>query len=257
MIFDSHSHTEFSGDSEMKGKDALKAAAKQGLGLVFTEHLDFDYPGDIDFTFDPVKYWQQYEPLRDDKLHLGVEVGMQLTTSKCSQDFVKKVPFDMVIGSLHLLAGQDLYYQDIYAGKDKPSVYHDYYQSMAENIYQHDFIDVLGHIDYIARYAPFPNSEVEYGNFADDIDAVLKAVIATDTVLELNTRRLGDRLALKELVPVYKRYYELGGRFITLGSDAHNISAIGMNFAMAEEFAEFINLQIVTFAQRKLVSCSK
>ena len=52
MIFDSHSHTEFSGDSEMKGKDALKAAAKQGLGLVFTEHLDFDYPGDIDFTFD-------------------------------------------------------------------------------------------------------------------------------------------------------------------------------------------------------------
>ena len=53
MIFDSHSHTEFSGDSEMKGKDALKAAAKQGLGLVFTEHLDFDYPGDIDFTFDP------------------------------------------------------------------------------------------------------------------------------------------------------------------------------------------------------------
>ena len=147
MIFDSHSHTEFSGDSEMKGKDALKAAAKQGLGLVFTEHLDFDYPGDIDFTFDPVKYWQQYEPLRDDKLHLGVEVGMQLTTSKRSQAFVKKVPFDMVIGSLHLLAGQDLYYQDIYAGKDKPSVYHDYYQSMAENIYQHDFIDVLGHID--------------------------------------------------------------------------------------------------------------
>ena len=44
MYFDSHVHTEFSADSEMKAADALREAAKQGLGLVFTEHLDYDYP---------------------------------------------------------------------------------------------------------------------------------------------------------------------------------------------------------------------
>ena len=44
MYFDSHIHTEFSADSEMKAAEALREAEKQGLGLVFTEHLDYDYP---------------------------------------------------------------------------------------------------------------------------------------------------------------------------------------------------------------------
>ena len=41
MIFDSHSHTAFSADSEMKAADAIAMAEKAGVGLVFTEHLDF------------------------------------------------------------------------------------------------------------------------------------------------------------------------------------------------------------------------
>ena len=47
MIFDSHSHTAFSADSEMKAADAIAMAEKAGVGLVFTEHLDLDYPGDV------------------------------------------------------------------------------------------------------------------------------------------------------------------------------------------------------------------
>ena len=39
MIFDSHSHTSFSTDSDMTAEDALKAARARGIGLVFTEHL--------------------------------------------------------------------------------------------------------------------------------------------------------------------------------------------------------------------------
>ena len=55
MYFDSHIHTEFSADSEMKAQDALHEAERQGLGLVFTEHLDYDYvvDGVEEFTFDP------------------------------------------------------------------------------------------------------------------------------------------------------------------------------------------------------------
>lgn len=49
MIFDSHSHTTFSADSEMKAADAIAMAEKAGVGLVFTEHLDLDYPGEMDF----------------------------------------------------------------------------------------------------------------------------------------------------------------------------------------------------------------
>ena len=66
MFFDSHIHTAFSADAEMTAVEALTAAEKQGLGLVFTEHLDYDYPaaGAEEFIFTPEEYWAAYEPLR-------------------------------------------------------------------------------------------------------------------------------------------------------------------------------------------------
>ena len=114
---------------------------------------------------------------------------------------------------------------------------------------------MLGHIDYIARTAPYENPELSYGAFADEIDAVLRAAVAQGVVLELNTRRLGSRRALKELAPIYARYHELGGRYVTLGSDAHGADAIGANFAAAEDFARAMGLSIVTFFARKMEFC--
>ena len=257
MLFDSHSHTEFSGDSQMKAQDAMAAAERLGLGLVFTEHLDLDYPGDIDFTFNPDEYWQAYEPLRGSCLRLGVEVGMQPSTCDRSRAFTEWLPFDLVIGATHMVDGKDIYYKEAYGNLSKAEFYHKYYQSMAENVRTHTFIDVLAHIDYIARYAPYDDPEIAYGSFAEDIDAVLQAVIETDTVLELNTRRLGSRRALKELAPVYARYRELGGRRVTLGSDAHTADAIGAHFAAAWDFAEALGLQVVTFCGRLPEPCQK
>ena len=129
---------------------------------------------------------------------------------------------------------------------------------MAENVRLYGaHIDVLGHIDYISRYAPYDDPEVSYGAFQEDIDRILRAAIETDTVLELNTRRLGSRLACKELMPVYTRYRELGGRYVTLGSDAHTSDAVAVNFGAAEELAAMVGLGLVTFAERRMVPCTK
>lgn len=255
MIFDSHSHTEFSADSKMKAEDALRAARAQGIGMVFTEHLDVDFPGELDFSFDPEKYWKTYEPLRGEHLHLGVEVGMQAATVEKSRAFVQRAPFDLVIGSVHLLHGIDIYEKECFEGYEKEELYRDYFRTMAENIAAHDFINVLGHIDYIARTAPYKNPELSYGAFVEEIDNVLRTAVEHDVVLELNTRRLKNRRALKELAPIYSRYHELGGTCVTLGSDAHTADAIGANFAAAEDFAQAMGLRIVTFQERKPEFC--
>lgn len=183
MIFDSHSHTSFSADSDMTAEDALKAARARGLGIVFTEHLDVDFPGELDFSFDPAAYWKQYEPLRGDNLHLGIEVGMQAGTAEASRAFVTRAPFDLVIGSVHLLRGIDIYEKECFEGREKDELYREYFRTMAEMIACHDFIDVLGHIDYIARTAPYENPELSYGAFADEIDAVLRTAVAQGVVL--------------------------------------------------------------------------
>jgi len=258
MYFDSHVHTEFSADSEMKAQEALREAEKQGLGLVFTEHLDYDYPaaGKEEFIFDPEAYWAAYEPLRaDGTLSLGVEMGMMASAREKNAAFLRRAPFDFVLGSIHFLDVKDLYFPETFAGREKAEMYHEYFTVMRDEIYAHPFINVLAHIDYIARNAPFDNPELSYGDFADDIDAVLRAVGGPEPASGRNARRLGDARGIKELAPVYRRYHELGGRYVTIGSDAHVPDAVGRHYDRARELAHAFDLQIVAFRERKMRVC--
>ena len=258
MYFDSHVHTEFSADSEMKAADALREAAKQGLGLVFTEHLDYDFPsaGTEEFIFDPEEYWTKYEPLRaDGTLSLGVEMGMMASAREKNAAFLRRAPFDFVLASIHFLDVKDLYYPETFEGREKCEMYHEYFTVMRDEIYAHPFINALAHIDYIARNAPFDNPEISYGAFTEDIDAVLRALIETETAIEINTRRLSAPRGIKELAPVYRRYHQLGGRYVTIGSDAHVLEGVGRNYDRARELARAFDLMIVTFREQKMVIC--
>lgn len=258
MYFDSHVHTEFSADSEMKAADALREAAKQGLGLVFTEHLDYDFPsaGTEEFIFDPEAYWTKYEPLRaGGTLSLGVEMGMMASAREKNAAFLRRVPFDFVLASIHFLDVKDLYYPETFEGREKGEMYHEYFTVMRDEIYAHPFINALAHIDYIARNAPFDNPEISYGEFTEDIDAVLRALIETETAIEINTRRLSVPRAIKELAPVYCRYHELGGRYVTIGSDAHVPEGVGRNYVRARELAATFDLTVVTFREQKMMNC--
>ena len=258
MIFDSHMHTEVSADSAMKAKDALERAAKLGIGAVFTEHEDMDFPGEKDFTFSPEDYWKKYEALRGkgERLRLGIELGMQEGLAEKNRAFLLRVPFDQVIGSIHTLMGFDLYYETLYKGREKDEVYRLYLKTMAHCVRSHgEFIDILAHIDYIARYAAYLDTELTYAVYGEEIDEVLTALIETDTVLELNTRRFDAPQGKASLVPIFRRYRELGGREVTLGSDAHNAAAIGFAFREAHDMAENLGLRIVTFFARKKEYC--
>lgn len=243
MIFDCHSHTKFSADSKMLATDAIKRAESLGIGIIFTEHFDYKLPGEIDFTFDAAEYMNEYKNLRSEKVKLGVEIGMVKYAREANKNFLKQANFDFVIGSIHVVDNIDIYNKDFYADKDKMTAYRKYFAAMAEEAAVEDF-QVLGHIDYICRAATYENPEIEYETFKSEIDEVLKIIVERGKILELNTRRLNKKIAVEELKPVYKRYKELGGTFITIGSDAHVVEAVGANFDVALKFAEELNLKI-------------
>ena len=252
MIFDSHMHTKFSADSKMTAAEALAQADKLNLGVVFTEH--FDYGLELygkKFSFNPAEYMNEYKNLRGEKVRLGVEVGLRKFARAANENFIAQAPFDFVIGSIHLVDDLDIYYPDFYADKDKATAYKKYFRQMAEEISGADF-DALGHIDYICRAAPYSDPEIDYPTFQTEIDAVLKIIVEREKVLELNTRRFNNSRAVKELVPVYKKYRDLGGRFVTIGSDAHRQDAVGNYFNRALEFVRELNLTPITFCRRKL-----
>jgi len=251
-MIDSHIHTEFSSDSEMKLQHGIEIARKLGIGMTITEHLDLKFPTGTDFTFDIDKYFIDYEKHRSSNFMLGIEVGMQLTCLEENREVVNKYPFDYVIGSIHVANGQDIFEPEAYEGKTKKELFEEYFSSMVECVKQYDFIDCLGHIDYISRYATYNDKEIHYHEFKEYIDEVLKAIVNNGKVMEINTRRFNDVEAYNNLINIYKSYNKMGGKYITIGSDAHHAEDIGNNFILANRICEICNLKPVYFKNRKM-----
>lgn len=250
-MFDTHVHTKISSDSKMELEDAIKAAKGKNISLIITEHMDLKFPKEGLFCFDVDKYFKEYSPYRCDNLLLGVEIGMKDDCIEESRELVKNNPFDYAIGSIHLVDNMDVYYEDYYQGNDKKKAYEKYLNAMLRNVQQYDFIDSMGHIDYISRYSRYDDKEIYYSDFSDIIDEILKTLVEKDKCMELNTRRLNDENASKNLITIYKRYRELGGRHVTIGSDAHTPEAIGSNFDLAKEIVDLCDLKVVYFKERK------
>ena len=248
MIFDSHTHTKFSADSKMLAVDAINRAESLGLGIVFTEHFDYDLKG---FQFEPADYMSEYKNFRGEKVRLGVEIGLTENSREVNKNFVTKADFDQVIGSIHILDGEDIFLEKFFTGKDKFSVYTNYFTVMAREAAVNDF-DVLGHIDYICRAATYDDKSISYDIFKNEIDNVLKTITGREKVLELNTRRLADSRVLDELKPVYAAYKKFGGKYVTIGSDAHRVEVIGNYFKDAVRFIDELGLTVVNFKHRKI-----
>jgi len=87
-------------------------------------------------------------------------------------------------------------------------------------------------------------------------DDLLKLLIKDGKVLEINTRKLDDEKNVQSLNIIYKRYAELGGKYVTLGSDAHYKKDVGRRLKVAKKMAEKLGLKPVYFKRRKLVICS-
>ena len=94
--------------------------------------------------------------------------------------------------------------------------------------------DIYGHLDYVVRYGPGKNNSYTYQKHSDIFDKILKFLIENNKGIELNTG--GFRQGLGEPNPctdIIKRYKELGGEIITVGSDAHTPEHIAHDFDKA------------------------
>jgi histidinol-phosphatase (PHP family) len=250
-MFDTHVHTKISSDSKMEIEEAIKSAKDKNLSLILTEHMDLKAYEDGSFCFNPKEYFNKYSNYRNNNLLLGIEIGMKYDCIEENREIVKNNHFDYVIGSIHLVYNMDIYYKEYYHEKSKKQAYEAYFEHMLNCVKQYDFIDSMGHIDYIARYGQFQDKEIYYKEFSDIIDGILKELLEKDKCIELNTRRFNDKNAIKNSIPIYKRFRELGGKDITVGSDAHHSVDIGNNFDVAREISDLCNLKIVYFKERK------
>lgn len=260
MISDFHTHSYFSGDSSESTEKMIETAI--GLGMerfCFTDHQDFDYNYDeLDFTLDYERYFAEISDLKEryaDEINvlIGVETGIEPHLSDRLREFVMKKPYDFVIGSTHLINGVDPWYPGYFAEHGEKKGFEMYFDYILKSLETCSDFDVYGHLDYIIRYAPNKDRFFTKADFADVIDEILKKLISMDKGIELNTGGMYKGMDRTNPHPdIVRRYRELGGEKITVGSDAHTADRIGYGFNIAREILINSGFEYYTvFKERK------
>ena len=246
FLTDFHTHTTYSHDG--KNTPAEMFAAAQRAGIAFygvSEHFDYDYDTSL-MSEELFKYTRNSDPeelfhglrhLQEDyEGVMNVAIGAEFAFSENEKvqgryalTYEKYRP-DFVINSVHSIGGVDFAYVD-YAKNadfysDKKKIYGEYLRLVRASLDAPYPYDIVGHIGYAARYVSFEDKTIYLEEFGEQIDDILLTIIRKDKILEINTanKTLPNRTLPAE--HIIERYFALGGRKVSFGSDAHFVERI-------------------------------
>ncbi len=257
MLADYHMHTKFSDDSDFEMEDEILCAIEKGLDeICFTEHVDYGvkFESNCDYT----QYFSEFERCKEKyknqiRLKKGIEFGMQSHTIAQFQRDFDEYDFDFVILSCHQIQNLEFWNGAFQKGKTQKEINEAYYEEIYHCICNYKDYSVLGHLDAIKRDDP-------YGVYEDDlvmdlIDKILKKVIEDGKGIEVNTSNF--RYHLPDLTPsrkILKRYYDLGGRVLTFGSDSHKKEHVGYKIEEVRNIVKEIGFShFMTFEKMKMI----
>lgn len=256
---DFHLHTSYSGDSDADMEQMIQKAISLGFkDIAFTEHMDLDFPvsdttpeGFFECNVDSYLYnllSLRSKYVNDINVRFGIELGLQPQLVRQNVKVAKEHDFDFVIGSIHVVDGLEVYTDsEFFEGRSDEESYRRYFDNVYENLRAYSNFDVVGHLDYVVRYGKNMDQDYSYDKYKDILDKILQRIIDREKGIELNTGSMGK--GLKEFHPcldILKRYRELGGEIITIGSDAHKVEDMGRGFDKAEEVLKAAGFEYYT-----------
>ncbi len=254
-MYDYHTHTSFSEDSNTPMREMVEAACKMGIReMAITDHYDPDYP--ISFGIDLPRYQRALNKTKEEyqgriKILKGVEIGIQLgeTLERC-REAANSFDYDFIIGSFHCAEGYEICDPEFFQRRSAEASYIAFYTTVRDGLLKYKDYDVLGHFNVIDRHIhPIPDDSVYWYL----VEEILKTVIADGKGLEINTSSfrygMGERTTPSK--EILQRFRELGGEIVTIGSDAHRPRDVGYGFDIAVEMIKSAGLKyLATFDQR-------
>lgn len=242
-LVDFHMHTRWSPDSEADMASMCEAAIRNGVrAIAVTDHVEVDvflqdgYDKSLAASFREAKEMQKRF---EGKLRIscGVELGEPMHDLETAQAILDTYSFDFVLGSLHNLKDDKDFYHYDFTYADIPSLMDRYFEEELEMARWGRFHS-LAHLTYPFRYFPEKRRPADYSRWQKTIDEILKAIAGRGIALEINTS--GLRQAIGKTLPdfeIVRRFRELGGEKVTLGSDAHRPEDVAKNIADGMEVA--------------------
>ncbi len=250
MYVDSHNHVKtWSQDATQSLEELYRGYSQKDIyGIGLSDHYDIgNYTGDIEWIFDIGDYIATFSPYKRSltearreaeendyfrpAFFLGIELGYLQDHIERLQKVASTPGLDYFILSIHEIYGKNPYdfFEEIFTRPQK-QVYEQYLELCIQAVQAFPNASILGHYDFISRYAPQRESKMYYRHLADHFDSLFRAIIKEGTALEINTGTVRQfvkkELSLEDALPdpqLIRRYLDLGGELITLSADAHHV----------------------------------
>lgn len=249
MYADYHLHCEYSDDSNEPMENQIQKAITLGLDeMCFTDHVDYgikrdwddpegiiirhavEHGKEVDLVLANVNYPKYFAALNmyqqkyasSISIKKGLEFGIQSITVDAYEKLYASYQddLDFVLFSMHQVNNLEFWTQDFQKGKTQKEYNDEYYKEIYQTMQMFHHYSCLAHLDLLARYDE--NGIYPFENEKDIIAEILKYAIRDGKGIEINTSSW--KYGLKDTQPsraILKLYKDLGGKIITVGSDAH------------------------------------
>lgn len=262
-IVDLHTHSIFSFDGNDSCDALCKSAVKKGIRiLAITDHCDIDGK---DMNVDELCSSQITEISKMQKKYKenlcvfkGLEIGQGIYRKELTEKVYNTYDYDFVLGSLHNLENmEDFYFLD-YSSFDVYELLTEYFEGLLE-LSDWNTFDSLAHLTYPLRYIVAREKlKVDMSRFKDIIDSIFENLVKNKKALEINTS--GLFMDMQDTLPnisFVKRFKEIGGEYITVGSDSHYAEKVGQGIDAGMRIAYdsgFRNVTIFKNHQPQLIA---
>ncbi len=257
-IIDTHNHTDNSFDGNHSPVYMCEAACNKGLrAIAFTDHCEVDA-----FNSDSERNVRQafFEIAKAKSAFMGkllvlngIELGQPAYDIETAEKILASQKFDIVIGSVHnLRKREDFYYIEDFSQIDVKSTMEEYFSEILTMLEWGNF-DILAHLTYPFRYLYSRNNiRVDAFEYKKQIDEILKLTAEQNISLEINAAGLRQPInRLSPEIDVIKRFKELGGKYVSVGSDAHYAQHIAVGIKDAMIAAKEAGFDFVTLFQKR------
>ena len=260
ILMDVHNHSNLSPDGTNDPEDMVKRAIELGIGYyALTDHLEINKFYDEEYLYEePVRKASEISPLLIDKysdkinMAYGVELGQPLQDMKLTDRMLSSYKYDFIIGSLHMCNGWDDFYLLDYNKVSPDFLLKLYFEELLEMARWGEF-DVLGHLTYPLRYIVGDSGlYIDMSKYLPIIKEIFSTLIKNDIGIEINSSGLRQKIGLTLPDEYYVRLYkELGGKILTVGSDAHCTEDLGKGIPETIALARNVGFTELAFFKKR------
>ena len=239
MTCDLHIHSQYSFDGTASLEEICRSAREYSIDIIaLTDHCDMldGFEGISAYLSDEQELKDAFEKLDKTGLQVlyGVEMGNPHEYPRETEAFLANRKFDFIIGSIHFLPdGSDIYKLPYSTPEEIDDMFRQHFLSM-QRLAEYGGFDTLAHLDYPIRKLQGKLPSVSVSAYRGLIEPILHTLVQKGIALEINTRGTYDwqnRVGPEDWV--LELYRKLGGKYVTIGSDAHVTKHVGAGFAEA------------------------